>query len=179
MQVAARGQVYADTVGASYGDAGVRDFAPQPRTVLDRTTLGVSALDSEVLQELVEQIAMAPLTSTPSKVAIRAYSAQRRRPQPRWQSHWFPARSGRSSLTWPAVAMALAATGNLPSWKIGSEIRPHMQQLQEDASSGGVYRIGGLPPACQLLVGSNSRRVGVAETSKRGPHQGYQKLACD
>lgn len=48
--------MHADPVGAPYGDARVRDFEQQSRTVLDRPTICVSALIGGVLQELVKQI---------------------------------------------------------------------------------------------------------------------------
>src|SRR5690606_25689059 len=58
VRIAARRQMHADAIGAPDGDAGVRHFQHQTRTVFDRSTVSVGALVAAVLQELIQQIAV-------------------------------------------------------------------------------------------------------------------------
>ncbi len=56
--VGTRRQVYADALGAPYGDRRVGDFQQQARAVLDGAAVAVGALVGAVLEELVEQVAV-------------------------------------------------------------------------------------------------------------------------
>ena len=175
--IAAGGQVHGHALGAPDRDTGVGHPKVQTRAIFDGAAIGVVALVADILQELIQQIAVGAVdfhaVEAGGHGVDRALAERLDHAVDLIQGQGFGNSIGPRRPDDGDVALRrYGAGGHRRSavQHLGVRDPPHMPELQPDASALGVDGPGYAFPASYLSLGPDTGRARIADT--HGFHRG-------